>query len=413
MKNHTLIAADFETVMIRKVHVVYAIGAKVLCGHRSHYMSSIFSDYTKLNATNSHILIINFLERISNSFKSPRVYFHNLGGFDGILILKALQNPNVNQEDFETVMRRQRPLQIKYKNVVILDSYNIIPGGLDDLGRLLLQSGKKELAIASINQKAITFKMGKILAYLEQDVNILFEILRKFQMTLRYRYGVQLSNHLTMSSLAFFIFRKNFMGLQDIYRSVSDNINNFLRASFTGGITDVFKPYGEDLEYYDVNSLYPSAMEEFMPIGEPVWDLEAAQNVFEFFGFFDVSVYVPLQYAPPLSIKKDGELIRPTGYLRSVWFSEELKNAISNNDVEILEIHSALKFEKSRKLKKFVDHFYGLRINSGNPVLQSVYKLILNSLYGRLGMKPFNTFTKRILRKELPAYESIYPSLRI
>lgn len=46
----------------------------------------------------------------------------------------------------------------------------------------------------------------------------------------------------------------------------------FIRRAYYGGHTDTYKPYGENLYYYDVNSLYPFVMKEFpMPGGVPVW----------------------------------------------------------------------------------------------------------------------------------------------
>ena len=50
------------------------------------------------------------------------------------------------------------------------------------------------------------------------------------------------------------------------------NEDSFIRRAYYGGHTDTYKPYGEDLYYYDVNSLYPFVMKEFpMPGGVPVW----------------------------------------------------------------------------------------------------------------------------------------------
>lgn len=44
---------------------------------------------------------------------------------------------------------------------------------------------------------------------------------------------------------------------------------DFIHESFTGGSTEVYKPYGKDIKCYDVNSLYPTAMKYNMfPVGE-------------------------------------------------------------------------------------------------------------------------------------------------
>ncbi|XLR65359.1 hypothetical protein S83_016031, partial [Arachis hypogaea] len=48
--------------------------------------------------------------------------------------------------------------------------------------------------------------------------------------------------------------------------------DTFIRRGYYGGHSDVYKPHGENLFYYDVNSLYPFVMKTLpMPGGEPKW----------------------------------------------------------------------------------------------------------------------------------------------
>ena len=43
------------------------------------------------------------------------------------------------------------------------------------------------------------------------------------------------------------------------------SIYNDIKKSYYGGVTEVYKPYGEKLYLYDVNSLYPFAALNSMP----------------------------------------------------------------------------------------------------------------------------------------------------
>jgi hypothetical protein len=64
----------------------------------------------------------------------------------------------------------------------------------------------------------------------------------------------------TISSLAFGIFRSNFL-LKDIkIPLIFNEIYKDIKDSYTGVSVDVFKPYGENIKCYDVNSLYPYIM---------------------------------------------------------------------------------------------------------------------------------------------------------
>ncbi|OMP10632.1 DNA-directed DNA polymerase, family B, mitochondria/virus [Corchorus olitorius] len=50
------------------------------------------------------------------------------------------------------------------------------------------------------------------------------------------------------------------------------NEDSFIRRAYYGDHTDTYMPYGEGLDYYDVNSLYPFVMKVFLePGGVPVW----------------------------------------------------------------------------------------------------------------------------------------------
>jgi hypothetical protein len=45
------------------------------------------------------------------------------------------------------------------------------------------------------------------------------------------------------------------------------NQDKFIRRGYYGGHTNVYIPYGENLHYYDVSSLYPFSMLQDMPGG--------------------------------------------------------------------------------------------------------------------------------------------------
>jgi DNA polymerase type B, organellar and viral len=51
-----------------------------------------------------------------------------------------------------------------------------------------------------------------------------------------------------------------------------------------------------------------------------------------------------------------------------------------------LKIHKVYSYEKKEKIfDKYVDYFYEKKINSDNEIEKLIYKLLLNSLYGKFG----------------------------
>nr|YP_009487321.1 hypothetical protein [Russula virescens]AWB36223.1 hypothetical protein [Russula virescens] len=173
---------------------------------------------------------------------------------------------------------------------------------------------------------------------------------------------------------------------------LSGNIEKDIRQGYTGGSTDMFIPYGENIKCYDVNSLYPSVMiDQDMPIGKPIkFSGDISKFEKDAFGFFKVKVNCPENIMHPiLQIRyKSGSEIRtisPVGNW-SMWiFSEEMYNALKYGyTFEILERYT---FERGITFKNYVEFLYNLRLeySKDNP-LNLIAKILLNSFYGRFGM---------------------------
>jgi len=85
---------------------------------------------------------------------------------------------------------------------------------------------------------------------------------------------VDIQKYPTLSSLAFAIYRTNFME-EEIIPKLSGQMAENIRLSYTGGAVDMYIPEnkeGENIKCYDVNSLYPSVMKENdMPVGVPTY----------------------------------------------------------------------------------------------------------------------------------------------
>lgn len=178
------------------------------------------------------------------------------------------------------------------------------------------------------------------------------------------------------------------------------NEDSFIRRAYYGGHTDTYKPYGEDLYYYDVNSLYPFVMKEFpMPGGVPVWhgNLES-KDLDSMFGFIEAYVVCPKTIKKPFLPYRDknNTLIFPTGEFVGVYYSEELKYA-RGLGYTVLPISGYLFERMESPFRDFVSSLFESRLEariSGNEALAYVYKILMNSLYGRFGINPKSTTTE-------------------
>ncbi|MBE7054411.1 MAG: hypothetical protein E7391_09130 [Ruminococcaceae bacterium] len=183
------------------------------------------------------------------------------------------------------------------------------------------------------------------------------------------------------------------------------DIENMIRETYTGGRTEVFKPYLNKSEevvgfHMDINSLYPYQMltKEY-PIGTPHFYTDEFQTKYYWenwlfhhkgLGFISADLYIPETHIPPLPFKT-GKLIFPCGYVSGSFTFNELEHAVKHYDVKILKIHHLIYFKETFKVfKNFISVLYDIKENSkkqGNLALYTLSKLLMNTGYGWTGMR--------------------------
>lgn len=89
-----------------------------------------------------------------------------------------------------------------------------------------------------------------------------------------------------------------------------------IKKAYYGGVVEVYRPYGENLFYYDVNSLYPYSAINDMPGHECKYvEYSSTQKVSEnsdLFGFYYCEVKTNNGYLGLLPVHNKG-LIMPNG----------------------------------------------------------------------------------------------------
>lgn len=236
---------------------------------------------------------------------------------------------------------------------------------------------------------------------MKQDIHLLGGVMRKCQGIYWEHYSIDIVSKLTLSSLSLSIYRMKYYDECNWPIHIpNQNEDNFIRRGYYGGHTDAFKPIGSNLFYYDVNSLYPFVMKEYpMPGGVPVWHGNLnGKDLDSIFGFIEAYVVCPKTIKKPFLPYRDQNdtLIFPTGEFIGVYYSEELKYA-RDLGYTVIPISGYL-FEKMESpFRDFVSDLFQNRLEAkkkGNDALSYVYKLIMNTLYGRFGINPKSTITE-------------------
>jgi len=201
---------------------------------------------------------------------------------------------------------------------------------------------------------------------------------------IKYKVNIHDKFRLSISSLACKIYETNYKIKAKLVRNLNKKQDQYIRKSYYGGRTEIYKPYVAENYYYDINSLFGSIMRsEEMPIGNPIYYDElffnTNFNISTFFGFLDVMVsYEPdlqSELLPILPIKSENahaELgnIFPIGTFRGVYFSEELKYAIKHG-YKILKIYSGYQLKKENIFKEYVESIYSARLDTNSTILNT------------------------------------------
>lgn len=355
------------------------------------------------------------------------IYTHNLGAFDGYFILDNLFNfcngKDLKYENIKSIIDDQNKfILIKFdffkQNYLYMDEEQMLELGLTDEDRtkptLYKWTFKDSFRLfpISLNNLCKTFNVnGKISDYnnnwnqitlfensemLEKfkeyalnDSECLLRALNNARKMFLENYHTDITKTVSAPSLALLIYRHKYQNFDiPILKRIIDNLT---RPSYFGGSSDYYKHSGENLRYYDVNSLYPNAMLNYMPLQyiKTVDGSEIDLNDENCFGFLEVIVTCPDNIKICLLPRKlKGKTLHTKGTWRGVYFSEELKAVVSYGyKIEIVKAHL---FTKEIIFKQFVEDFYELKriaTEHNDPSMRYIAKLLLNSLYGLFGRK--------------------------
>lgn len=400
------------------------------------YQFGIYNPDINYKSFYGHNCVIDALKFILNSnYNTSNVIFyaHNAGKFDALFLIKVLTT-QFNIDKISTLKDKNNAIfffEFSYNgyNFKFKDSFKILPFGLHRLltdfninvnglvGKLpfnhswmnknrVFYSGPTPDWLTSIDLSTIyVIKDG--IFYIERycyhynkiDCVALHKLIYEFYFQLVKDFNIDFSYCITLPQLSMEVFRTIFLKGNKVIRLLSNRHYNFFLDAYKGANVSVYKPYGEKLYAYDVNSLYPYCMLKDMPVGTPrPYNIENGLNSFFGIAYAKVSCPNTLKIPVlPLKTKINGveKLIFPTGTFNGTFFSEELKYAAQlGYKITLLKAYS---FQRDKNLfKDYVDLFYNKKSN-GKGAVKATAKLFLNSLYGRFAMQKdfdFNLITQ-------------------
>lgn len=229
-----------------------------------------------------------------------------------------------------------------------------------------------------------TDNMLELMEYNRLDCEILYVAIIEFEKAL-WELGGQLE--ITLASSAMALFKRQYLK-GDIQTSISHN--DILRQAYSASRVEVIKKECENAFYYDVNSSFPYAMTFAVPgtyqgrvsSGDRYLRDDSSSLV-----FIDATISVPEMHLPPLPFRYDTSLYFPIGEWRA-WFTGPDLGLLLDKGGQIVEVHETMAYEPRTDLRDYALDLYDKRLKAkkaGSTMEVVVYKLLLNSLYGKFG----------------------------
>jgi hypothetical protein len=308
------------------------------------------------------------------------VYAHNGGKYDFLFLLNYIKKYKIKIREIKIIHASLVMIRIEYNKKLIefRDSFAILPVSLKQLTIDFDVEHKKLEMDYNLGLNDTKFK-----EYFENDLKGLYEVLARSD---------DLTNSYTIASASMKIFLNKFYSIKPSNNSFK--IDDIFRKGYYGGRVEIFKMYGENLHYYDINSLYPSVMyDNKFPLLENYNYRYTNEYIPNKLGYYYCRVSVPeSEYIPLLPYRaKDGKLLFPSGSWSGWYYSPEVAKAIDlGYDIKVLKGYT---FSNTDYIfKNFVGHYYDIKKNSSGAK-RFIAKLILNSLYGKFGQhRDFDNF---------------------
>ena len=411
--NTNIVTFDIETYIKDGQFIPFACGWYDGKSMSIYYLTDYNSPYEMLLEALTDMLDFN---------PNAKVYIHNFINFDYIFLIKVLF------ENFKVkpYFKDNKVLNLIYQHksgdkikIELLDSYLILPSSLRTLSLKYKVNDKKGFFPYNfVNENNLNYigvtpdislfcditdedyqglisnnwnLRNELIKYLELDLKALYQVMVIFSRDIFHVEKIDITKLTTNSAISFKIFRTNYLDETKL-PIIKGNTHNEIRNAYYGGVVEVYKNEGFDLKYYDINSLYPFAMLNDMPTGDMLFSTDP--NLSNYFGIVFVEVDTSnlnskyLNY-PLLPHKIEGRLYNPLGKWTGWYFSEEVKLACSfGYNIKVLY---GYKLDKSSNVfNSFVNKYFDIKAGISDINMdRTTAKLLLNSLCGRLGMKPY------------------------
>lgn len=310
------------------------------------------------------------------------VYCHNLE-YDGAMMMLDTESQSRGWK-LHRLARTNRTLFLTYRRdsrtLLFVDTLNYFTMSLASLGDAL-GVAKLPMPSADASPEDWDTYCKRDVVVMAKGMQVLFDVSQSEGWG-RFRE--------TLPGVAFSAYRHKYMIHAPLVLA-DDKVSALERRAYHGGRTETFDvtPLRQTVYGLDVNSMYPYVMAAFpYPLEKVETKIAPAIAYYQKRRerFLVVADCVIETDVPAYAVVHDAKLIFPVGSFRTTLSTPELDYAIAHGHLRSLGYTAW--YQPADLFSAYVTDIYAKRLEAkraGNGPLTLVYKLMLNSLYGKFG----------------------------
>lgn len=353
-------------------------------GYAIHTRNDSTKGYPIKSVEEFHLL----LDKLSYPKSILYVFAHNMAYDYAILKLDSYissRNLEINLRAIDSIFMVTAGHKMKGQNrdtfqtrVEFLSSTNYYRQSLKELGKMFGLSKMESPNFKNVSD-------SKLMEYCQRDTEVLASIIKQ------HIAFIQMNDlgsfKPTIAGQAFAAYRHRFMFHRLLVHDFPE-ILEMARVSYRGGRCETFRMGKfENIYKLDINSMYPFVMKSEMyptrPFStKPIIDCSVDDLDSKDFIMADCNMILK----QPLIATKRDKLFFPIGNVRQVILKPEIDMILEHPEIgEIVKVNAMVSYESNKIFSEYVDFFYNLRCNSDNEAIKGMCKIMLNSLYGKMG----------------------------
>ena len=409
----------------KRYNTHYGLDTETLHGklHLITYSGENKTGYLYNPIDNKESDIKNILQFLTEKkFRNSLNWFYNLD-YDIRAILRHIPEINISElyhnkqtkiDDYTLTFLPKKFFTIR-KNKQTYNFYDIsqfFPGSLDNASEIYLDNKKLSTINTITLGSSIKYwkdNLSEIIKYCIHDSFLTGQLGKLFYNNLWNTLQFNPQKPFSAGSISQEFFINNAKFIPTTY-NIPSHILEIHQNNYRGGRIEILKRgFFDNLQSYDIKSAYPSEMINLYDYSAGNW-IKSSNFDEKYHGIYKVNFNWFHDNIGFMAFNSDNKTIYPNTENCISWMNERELCILNNNpkytDYEVLEGYTFHPYNETFPYRDLILKLFHLKESASNPNERMIYKLYINSIYGKTAQAIYDKETKKYNTGKL--YNPIY-----